>query len=503
MRANCPNCGAELTLRFSSLVCRECRTVVARSGENNVRAVGQAELFQSQSSLSLGMQGDLNQSFTLCGHVQFQHPAGGVWDEWYAVFADGRFGWLAETQGKFFMTFVGSSQRELPAFDSFVPGQKVWLPVSTSSDGLEQYTVNEKGVARVLAAEGDIPYVLNLGESYQFVDLSGPAGEFATINYREGTVFDASNQLDAMDAYRQAPATTTVIRPYLYVGREFSLADLALRANTSAPTPSSTSLACPSCNADLHLQAPGTSERVACPSCGTVSDVSQSQARSVGQSPQASGLEIPLGTKASFDGKQLVVIGYLRRSALFDGERFGWEEYLLYNKELGFRWLVKGEKGWSYVKPVNPGEVSDTGSSATYNGKRFRLDESCRARVDLVVGEFYWKVSVNEEVDVGDYLSGPQSLSKEQSSDEVNWSHGTSMSTSEVEAATGLTVSRAPSALYGEYSGGSGSSASSGSTAAVWIIIIVLFVFLIIAMDSCDGSGGGGGTYFGGFRGGK
>jgi hypothetical protein len=499
MRANCPSCGAELTLRFSSLVCRQCRAVVARSGENNVRAVGQADLFQSQSSLSLGMQGELDQSFTLCGHVQFQHPAGGVWDEWYAVFADGRFGWLAEAQGKFFMTFSASVQRDLPVFDSFVPGQKVWLPTNTA-DGLEQYTVNEKGVARVLAAEGDIPYVLNSGESYQFVDLSGPTGEFATINYREAMVFDSNSAADAADSYRQAPTTTAVIRPHLYVGRECSLPELSLRANTST-TPAASALSCPSCGGVLEQQAPGASQRIACSSCGAVSDIQQGQAQSVGQSPRVSSIEIPLGTKAHFEGQQLVVIGYLRRSGLFDGERFGWEEYLLYHKELGFRWLVKGEKGWSYVKPLNPGEVSDSGSGAMYNGTNFRLDETCRARVDLVVGEFYWKVAVGEEVDVADYQSGNQSLSKEQSNNEINWSHGVYQSASSVELATGLTISSQPSALYNDYS--DSSATSSSSQVVFWIVIIFVFVFIMILVDSCDDNGGSGGGFFGGFRGGK
>jgi Domain of unknown function (DUF4178) len=502
MRANCPSCGAELTLRFSSVVCRQCRTVAARASDQNVRAVGQAALFQSQSSLSVGMQGELNQTFTLVGHVQFQHPAGGVWDEWYAVFADGHFGWLAEAQGKFFMTSSGAAQRELPSFDSFFPGQQVTLPASASSDASERYTVNEKGVARVLAAEGDIPFVLHPGEPCQFVDLSGPSGEFATINYREATVFDSAGS-DAMSDYRQAPASSTTLRPYLYVGREFSLAELSLTANPSAAP--SAAFTCPSCGGSLALQAPGSSARVACPSCGNISELERGQTQSVGQSPRSSTLELPLGTTARFEGQQLVIIGYLRRSALFDGERFGWEEYLLYHKELGFRWLVKGEKGWSYVKPLNPGEVRDSVGSTSYNGTNFRLDETCRARVDLVVGEFYWKVSVGEEVEVADYQNSNQSLSKESSRDEVNWSHGVYLSASSVELATGLTLASVqPSALYTDYSDSESTPGSSNSEAIAWVVIIIVIVFLMIVMDSCDGSGGSsGGTFFGGFRGGK
>jgi hypothetical protein len=502
MRTSCPSCNAELTLRFSSLVCSQCRTVVARASQGGVRSVGQAELFQSQSSFSLGMQGEINQKFTLVGHVQFQHPMGGVWDEWYAVFEDGNFGWLAEAQGKFFMTFASTSNRELPAFESCTPGQKVWLPSSASGDGLENFTINEKGMARVIAAEGDIPYVLNIGASYNFVDLSGPAKEFATINYREATVFDA-NAAESADAYRQAPASTTEIRPHLYVGREYSLEELSLRANPNAAS-NPANISCPSCGEHMSLQAPGTSERVACPSCGAVSELNRNSAQQVGQSPRPGNIEIPLGTQARFEGEQMLVIGYLRRSALFDGERFGWEEYLLYHKNVGFRWLVKGDTGWSFVKPLNPGQVSDSGGSAHYEGTSYHLHETCRARVDVVMGEFYWKVSVGEEVDVADYRAGARSLSKEQNSNEVNWSYGENTSVATIELATNRTLAPMQiNNLYSDYSDDSSTTSNAGSQVITWIIIIAVFILLMIMIDSCDGGGGGGGYYFGSFRGGK
>ena len=41
----------------------------------------------------------------LVGMAQIRHAQGGIWQEWYARFDSGRWGWLAEAQGRFYLTF--------------------------------------------------------------------------------------------------------------------------------------------------------------------------------------------------------------------------------------------------------------------------------------------------------------------------------------------------------------------------------------------------------------
>lgn len=54
------------------------------------------------------------------------------------------------------------------------------------------------------------------------------------------------------------------------------------------------------------------------------------------------------------------IIGAVARSVKFDGIKYFWHEYLLYNPMVGFRWLVHSDNHWNFVEPVNPAEVTST-----------------------------------------------------------------------------------------------------------------------------------------------
>ena len=68
----------------------------------------------------------------------------------------------------------------------------------------------------------------------------------------------------------------------------------------------------------------------------------------------------------------------MTRSVTFDGVKYYWNEYLLYNPKIGFRWLVHSDNHWSYVESVNPAEVDVKAIvgqkyNAKFNGKNFRI----------------------------------------------------------------------------------------------------------------------------------
>ena len=52
---------------------------------------------------------------------------------------------------------------------------------------------------------------------------------------------------------------------------------------------------------------------------------------------------IPLGSVGDFGGKKYTVIGFMERYAKYAGKTYPWTEYLMYNRETGFRWLVCNE----------------------------------------------------------------------------------------------------------------------------------------------------------------
>lgn len=434
LQANCPACGAQVLFKTGSsvvLVCEFCHSVVART-DRGLEDLGKvADVVESGSPLDVNLHGTyLGVAFELTGRAQLGHAAGGFWDEWYAAFADGRWGWLAEAQGRFYLTFQihVPAPNALPSFDEVQLGQPVWaIPAQTPP------VVAEKGTARMLAARGEIPYRLTPGETYSYADLSGQGGTFGTLDYGEQP-------------------------PLVFVGREVTLEELglahAVRTREREPqTVAVAQLNCPRCGGPLELRAPDRAERVTCPNCGSLLDVNEGQLRYLKtlerKGPPSS---IPIGATAEFEGRPQTVIGFMVRSVEFEGVRYFWQEYLLYNPATGFRWLVESDGHWSYVKSVPPGEVVESGRSALYGGKSFRMFQDASASVEFVEGEFYWKVSVGELVRASDYVAPPLMLSKEVpiirrrganvlEAEEINWSLGTYTPLKEIERKFGVSLS--------------------------------------------------------------
>src|SRR5690349_13074763 len=131
LAANCPSCGAPIEFKAGStivLVCPFCRSAVART-DRGLEDIGKvAEIADSESPLRLGLKGvHRDARFELTGRAQMRHELGGYWDEWYATFSNGWVGWLAEAQGRFYMTFYQPLKEgvTLPEFNDLQLGQNI------------------------------------------------------------------------------------------------------------------------------------------------------------------------------------------------------------------------------------------------------------------------------------------------------------------------------------------------------------------------------------------
>ena len=126
-RAACPNCGAPVEFRSAAspiAVCSFCRSTLAREGEALRRIGESAELFDDHSPLQRGTAGRFQgEAFTLVGRLQLRYD-GGTWNEWHALFDNGRSGWLSEDNGRYVMAFDAPLRDELPAPAALHPGAR-------------------------------------------------------------------------------------------------------------------------------------------------------------------------------------------------------------------------------------------------------------------------------------------------------------------------------------------------------------------------------------------
>lgn len=427
LQANCPSCGAPIEFKAGStlvLVCPFCRSAVSRT-DRGLEDLGKvAEIADSESPLKLGLKGEYKGTrFELTGRAQLKHELGGFWDEWYATFSNGWVGWLAEAQGRFYLTFYQPLPAgvTLPSFAGLQLGQEIpEIPNPTP------LMVQEKGRGTSAAADGEIPYKLTPGEQFEYADLAGKNNAFATIDY-------------SMDP------------PWVFVGTQVTLAEIGLGdakpVQREAKRVSAAGMGCPHCGGPLNLIAPDKSERVTCPNCDSLLDVNQgnlSYFKTLTPPANAPEFVAPIGAEGTFPGDvKFKIIGAVVRSVTIEGIKYFWHEYLLYNPMIGFRWLVHSDNHWNFVESINPADVEQdnvfaTGSSVSYNGQKYKIFQDAQAVVEYVKGEFYWRVEQGETVRAVDYVAAPHMLSMEATANEVNWSLGTYMTNEEVEKAFGI-----------------------------------------------------------------
>ncbi|MEO6655535.1 MAG: DUF4178 domain-containing protein [Pyrinomonadaceae bacterium] len=427
IQANCPSCAGPIEFKSGStivLVCPFCRSAVSRT-DRGLEDLGKvAEIAESESPLMLGLKGAYKDArFELTGRAQLKHELGGTWDEWYATFSNGWVGWLAEAQGRFYMTFYQPLAEgvRLPSFAGLQLGQTMpEIPNSTA------FMVHEKGKGTSAAADGEIPYKLTPGEPFEYADLAGKNNAFATIDY-------------SMDP------------PWVFVGSMVTLAEIGLGdakpVQREAKRVSIAGMGCPNCGGPLTLIAPDKAERVTCPNCDSLLDVNQgnlSYFKSLTPPPNAPEFVAPIGSEGTFPGDvKFKIIGAVVRSVTMEGIQYFWHEYLLYNPMIGFRWLVHSDNHWNFVESVNAADVGQdsvftSGSTVDYNGQKFKIFQDAPATVEYVKGEFYWRVEQGETVRAVDYVAAPIMLSQEISENEINWSAGTYMTNDEVEKVFGM-----------------------------------------------------------------
>lgn len=451
---SCPSCGAGVIFAFDASivrVCSACRSLLVREGASIENAGRVAELVSTPSLLRLGESGSYQgRSFQIVGRVQVEHSAG-LWDEWRIGFSDGRFGWIAESLGRRHLMLdveVGG----LPAFKEFGPG-----------DNLKDRTpmiATEVGTATAKTLDGELPTDLRPGETWNYVDLAGPKGTFATIDFGDG---------DAARAMYQGRAVTL---------EQIGLGHLAREAGATKAM--AQALQCPECRGALTLRLPDLSQRIACPYCGTLLAV-EGTLKAIEAADTKNKLSFEptfkLGAKAKLDGVTWVVLGAMERSA--GGSEYGryrWREYLLHQPARGFRWLVEDQGHWTFVDNAHAGDLG-RGAKRTFGGQTFSHFVSSETSVDSLAGEFPWAVTRGETTRADDYIAPPLILSEESTATEFTVSLGRYVPRDEIAAAFGVA---APSLPRPEGIHAAQPNPFQGRPGALWATFSMLAAALVV-----------------------
>jgi hypothetical protein len=526
----CPGCGADIVFRVTTsvvAVCSYCQQVVAR-GDVALEDLGKSNpILQVPSAFSLGTTGRFRgQGFTVVGRAQLQHALGGVWNEWYAALDNGRWVWIAEHQGR--VAFLGEvSKAQAPpirTLDAAVPGSR-WF------SGRGEFVVAERGIATVGAEEGELPWRATTNERRAAVDLQAPGRVFATLDF--GVV--------GPDDQPRGPTR-------FFVGHEVDIAALALSHPTVDPpsveealpvVAGNRTVSCPSCQAPLTLHRPDDSRTVVCDHCGAASSVDEHRQLAL-LFPQRLRFQpqIPLGARARFDERVLSnarvqdnlksldveVVAFVVRSVIEDGLKFTFEEYLLATPKQGFFWLVESDGQWSLFRPISAADVREEGNGAVYQNGRYSRQARSTPKVEQVMGELFWRVSLGDLSVATDYVRLKYRLTVEKTADEVNWTFGFPIPRSDLARVFNVALPIKTSSPAGgspfsssdgfgssEYrlSSRSGQQPDLQNAGAVFIVLIIVFLMVVAALtnddDDDDGGyrsggrsyGGGGGYSFG------
>lgn len=414
--AKCPSCGAAVEFKSTVsilAVCDYCQCTLLRSDDVIENLGKMASLVDDRSPLQRGSEGRMDGvHFGIVGRIQLKYSAG-LWNEWHLLFDDGKSEWLSEAGGEYVLSRPTWTQDTLPAFADVKVGQQHLI------DG-KVYRVTNIENAECVAGEGELPFKVGAGYPAPVVDLRDSQGHFATLDYSDNP-----------------------LKPLLFVGQPISFDKFGwsnLRENTPIPdiTLKARAIVCPSCGAGLTVRS-GEILSVGCASCGSVLDPTHDVVKKISQGSFKLKVNplIAIGSKGRLHGEAIEIIGYMRRKMKADGVLYYWSEYVLLGQNGKILWLTESSGHWNLARVIDR-SVNNNGSTARFNHITFKHFQTYDAFVDYVIGEFPWKVSIDETAEVIDFIAPPLMLSCEQTPNEETWTLGEYIDAAELEIAFGL-----------------------------------------------------------------
>ena len=175
------------------------------------------------------------------------------------MLADGSSAYLSEDNGAYVFTTAQAVQQAVPEAERFRVG------ATTAING-KSYTVASNQAVQLIAAQGELPRLPELGASHAMVELRSQNG--AALLGGTTTQVRVAEEVLSIDYSTQPPS---VSKGVLVLLEDLKLT--GLRA-ASAKDEKGRQFACPNCGASLTVQL-ATSKSMTCGSCHSIIDLSQ------------------------------------------------------------------------------------------------------------------------------------------------------------------------------------------------------------------------------------
>lgn len=205
----------------------------------------------------------------------------------------------------------------------------------------------------------------------------------------------------------------------------------------SDSAPAAEQFNCPNCGGTIKIKAAGYSVSIACQYCGSMLDVSNPDVSIIQRyEGEVRKLELPLGRRGELRGTEWEVIGYQQRS---ENGQYPWDEYLLFNPYKGYAFLNTDGRGWSMSRQLTAAPEKKSLVGFEVDGEFYEpFYAQARARVDYVLGEFYWRVHVGEEALTASFVRQGSMLTWERGEKETVWTLSKLLEPYEITDAFGI-----------------------------------------------------------------
>ncbi len=393
-------------------VCDFCKTAMYWDKESALRAGRKSMDLPESSRFKVGVGGKIKgKSFTVLGRLSYAHEKG-QWNEWFIETAGGGIQWLAEDEGELFLEKPLELKSPVPPFQELEPGMQIML---NDKPGV----IEELGEAKCLGGEGQIPFVVEIGEIYPYADGSAPDG-----SYSFGLEYDTDGD-----------------HPTAFIGKILSVKDTkAQRAGFGPDAKAAEAIRCPGCGKPYQGPQVESTKMVVCEACGSALKLDEAETRVVGKNKGATPpFTLEVGHSVELEGTTYQVMGRLYYVEIDEGLEYPSMEYILHEPEKGYLWLSEENGHFTISWPLHIAAamppIKTTGKKVRVGKDLYSLFEWGKVTLRWVDGAIPWTATVGEKTRYTHLIKPPDYVDQEITGREAELFQGRYVPREEMEAA--------------------------------------------------------------------